>query len=88
MHARIMLVTSEMKKKSVEIVTERCPRLPRLGIESYIKIAKLFHVFYRISVETDNHFESSAASATDKENDMRHIPRGKYYKSTGFEQGL
>ena len=30
-------------------------------------------------VETDNHFESNAASATDKENDMRllrHIPRG------------
>ena len=28
-----------------------------------------------MSVETDNHFESNAASATDKENDMRHIPR-------------
>ena len=27
-----------------------------------------------LSVETDNHFESNAASETDKENDMRHIP--------------
>ena len=42
MHARIMLVTSEMNKKSVEIVTERCPRLP--GNRVYIKIAELFHV--------------------------------------------
>ena len=29
-----------------------------------------------ISVETYNHFESNAASATGKENDMRHIPLG------------
>ena len=34
MHARIMLVTSEMNKKSAEIVTERCPRLP--GNSAYI----------------------------------------------------
>ena len=56
----------------MEIVTERFPRLP----ESPIKIGELFHVHCRISVETDNHFESNVASATDKENDMRHIPRG------------
>ena len=79
MHARIMLVTSEMNKKSVEIVTECCPRLPgRLENKSYIKIGELFHVYCRISIETDNHvhFESNAASATDKKNDMRHIPHG------------
>ena len=29
-----------------------------------------------ISIEKYNHFESNAASATDKENDMRHIPLG------------
>ena len=68
MHARIMLVTSEMNKKSVEIVTERCLRLPGNRDE-------LSHVYknLRISIETYNHFESNAASATDKENDMRHI---------------
>ena len=69
MHARILLVTSELNKKSVEIVTERCPSLPSNRI--YIKITDLC-----ISVETYNHFESYAASATDKENDMRHIPLG------------
>ena len=64
MHARIMFVTSEMNKKSFEIVTERCPRLPGcMGIESYIKIGELFCVYCRISIETDNHFESNAASA-------------------------
>ena len=56
----------------MEIVTEHLPRLP----ESPIRIGELFHVYCRISVETDNHFESNAASATDKENDMRHIPHG------------
>ena len=56
----------------MEIVTERLPRLP----ERAIKIGELFHVYCRISVETDNHFESNAASATDKVNDMRHIPHG------------
>ena len=67
-----------MNTKSVEIVTERCPRLP-----VYIKIAELFHVYILIeltyiiiSVETYNHFESNTASATDKQNDMRHIPLG------------
>ena len=66
-----------MNKESVEIVTERCPRLPGcMGIESYIKIGELFHVYCRISIETDNHFESNAASTIDKENDMRHIPHG------------
>ena len=77
-----MLVTtcSEINKKSVEIVTERCPRLP--GKRVYIKIAELFRV-YRGTVpieltykQTYNHFESNATSATDKENDMRHIPLG------------
>ena len=29
-------------------------------------------MYCRISVETDNHFESNAASATDKDNDTRH----------------
>ena len=80
MHARIMLVTSNMNKKSVEILTERCPRLP--GCMSIVSC---------ISVETDNHFECNAASATDKENGMR-ISQGarhiKNSKSTGFEQGL
>ena len=52
-----------------------------LAIESFIKIGELFHVYCRISVETDNHFESNAASATDKENDMRHIPRGMTHQS-------
>ena len=28
---------------------------------------------YKHCIETDNHFEGNAASATDKENDMRHI---------------
>ena len=67
-----MLVTTcgEINKKSV---TERCPRLP--GKRVCIKIAELFHVYQqnlRIRVEKYNHFEN-AVSATDKENDMRHI---------------
>ena len=78
MHARIMLVTSEMNAKSVEILTESCPRLP--GKRVYIKNRRAFSCIPMeltyISVEKYNHFESNAASATDKENDMRHIPLG------------
>ena len=55
------------------------------------------YIVISISVKTFNHFESNGASATDKENDMRHIPRGtrhiKYYinslgSSKDFNQEL
>ena len=79
MHARIMLATtrSEMNKKSVEIVTEHCPRLPGKRVYKNRRAFSCIPIeLTYISVETYNHFESNAASATDKENDMRHIPLG------------
>ena len=41
-----------------------------------------------ISIETDNHFESNAANATDKESISHVAQHIKYDKSTGFEQGF
>ena len=74
-HAALSEVT---RLASVEIVTERFPSL-------FMYIAVALKQTTTLKVHACN-----ASSATDKENDMKHIVARhiKYYKSTGFEKGL